>query len=905
MRFVAGADFDDRSLGCIAEVPQGGLAWFMEGDATSVLDATDARLRATRSPRSTGTPPLGLLAFDCIARRGVLGDEGIAAEVEPRRRARRRRAGRRLLHLRRDRPHARDQRLPQPDARRPGGQLTACPPATAGRPSSSPSSSPPSRRSRTSERPRASAVERAAEALEAEVARGRPGGAVAASVGFPAGRAPHAELLAAAAGELPTSTSRASAACARRRLARGRRGRRSARRPRRRRALHAARSSACCAAWPACCALTVRLIRGLDSLRERQRLLEQSSQIQRAIARRAPLHEVLEAIATPPRELLGDDSPRCAWSIPTTRPRCSRVAASGVEPELLAQIERSLVGEGAGGRAIAEDRLVLIEDYSEHAERASSRSPSTACSRDGRAGARARATVVGSLDRRLLRSGRTYSEAEQEMLLAFAEHASLALTDAKTVDAMLHQALHDALTGLPNRALFLDRLAARACALRERTARRSRALPRPRPLQDRQRHASATPPATSCSSRSPSGCGRACGRPTPSRGSAATSSPSCSRTSTPSSDAGRAGRADPRGAARAAAARRPRGRRHAPASASPSPTATATEDAAARRRHRDVPRQGRRRAARYEFFEPSMRRGACIERLELEDDLRRALDARRARACTTSRSSTCATGTCHGVEALVRWQHPERGLRPARRRSSRSPRRPASIVAIGALGAARGLPPAAPTGRRDSGRSACSTIGVNLSPRQLSSPTSSTTSPRALERARARPTASCSRSPRRACMRRHRRDAASRCAALQALGVRLAIDDFGTGYSSLQLPARASRSTCSRSRSSFVDGLAAGATRTRRSRARSSQLGDTLGLDVVAEGVETAEQLEALRQLGCRLAQGYFFARPQAPEQLEAIFAAEPACSAESVLVAVCRPSPRPRRRRPRAGALR
>jgi hypothetical protein len=80
VRFVAGADFADRSLGCIAEVPQGGLAWFMEGDAESVLDATD-RACAVAVAGLGGQPPLGLLAFDCIARREVLGG-GIATEID-------------------------------------------------------------------------------------------------------------------------------------------------------------------------------------------------------------------------------------------------------------------------------------------------------------------------------------------------------------------------------------------------------------------------------------------------------------------------------------------------------------------------------------------------------------------------------------------------------------------------------------------------------------------------------------------------------------------------------------------------------------------------------------------------------------------------------------------------------
>ena len=80
VRFIGGADFADRSLGCIAEVPQGGLVWIMEGDADSVLAATDAACRDSLAALGSH-PPLGLLAFDCIARRGVLGDRGIHAEI--------------------------------------------------------------------------------------------------------------------------------------------------------------------------------------------------------------------------------------------------------------------------------------------------------------------------------------------------------------------------------------------------------------------------------------------------------------------------------------------------------------------------------------------------------------------------------------------------------------------------------------------------------------------------------------------------------------------------------------------------------------------------------------------------------------------------------------------------------
>jgi hypothetical protein len=80
VRFVGEANFEDGSIGFIAAVPQGGLAWFMEGDDASVLEATGAACADALGPLD-GSSPLGLIAFDCIARRGVLGDAGISSEV--------------------------------------------------------------------------------------------------------------------------------------------------------------------------------------------------------------------------------------------------------------------------------------------------------------------------------------------------------------------------------------------------------------------------------------------------------------------------------------------------------------------------------------------------------------------------------------------------------------------------------------------------------------------------------------------------------------------------------------------------------------------------------------------------------------------------------------------------------
>lgn len=80
IRFVSGADLASRSLLTIAEMPQGGLAYLMQGDAGSVLAATEEACRGACDGLG-GAPPQGLLLFDCVARRAVLQEGGSDAEA--------------------------------------------------------------------------------------------------------------------------------------------------------------------------------------------------------------------------------------------------------------------------------------------------------------------------------------------------------------------------------------------------------------------------------------------------------------------------------------------------------------------------------------------------------------------------------------------------------------------------------------------------------------------------------------------------------------------------------------------------------------------------------------------------------------------------------------------------------
>jgi EAL domain-containing protein (putative c-di-GMP-specific phosphodiesterase class I) len=101
---------------------------------------------------------------------------------------------------------------------------------------------------------------------------------------------------------------------------------------------------------------------------------------------------------------------------------------------------------------------------------------------------------------------------------------------------------------------------------------------------------------------------------------------------------------------------------------------------------------------------------------------------------------------------------------------------------------------------------------------------------------------------------------------LRDLGVKIAIDDFGTGYSSLGYLRDIPVDVLKIDRS-FISGLAGNA-RQQELVSAVIQLGHTLGLRVVAEGIEDEDQLTALTAMGCRYAQGYHLGRPEAAAAL-------------------------------------
>jgi diguanylate cyclase (GGDEF)-like protein len=707
------------------------------------------------------------------------------------------------------------------------------------------------------------AVERAAEALEAEAGAVVLGGRLAAAIGFPDGAAPEADLVAVAQGgagplELPGVGACATATAQLQGSPPG--------------WLLVARSGDGFApeelnllrGMGRALALTLRQLGMLGEerrlraeLQERQRLLEQLSTLQRAIANRAPLQEVLDAVTAGAAQLLGDEVVGLRLRDPDDQGYTLLVSSSGLRPELAKRLWRTPIGSGASGRAILEGTLVCIDGDAEALDDEHLAVAMAAPVReDGR--------VIGSLAVGSYHRGRTYSHAEQAALLNFADHVSLALTDAKTLDAV-RQAFHDALTGLPNRALFLDRLE-HALA----RARRGQAalavlfvdLDRFKLINDTLGHAAGDELLVQAGQRLRAAVREA---DTPARFGG---------------DEFAIMLEDNEGSPDATlVAQRVIDTLQAPfdvggrevfvsASVGIATSQAGQEDAAELLRNADVAmyRAKRQGSGGYHVFEPGMQ-VALMERLELEADLQRAVEQQEF-TLVYQPIVPLDGPAMSGFEALIRWSHPTRGLVS-----------PADFVP---LAEETGL--ILPIGRwvlhqacqqaarwqREYPTDPPRTISVNLSARQLQQTSLVDEVAHALTASGLDP--GCLVLEITESVLIQDTDATvAKLAALKGLGVRVAIDDFGTGYSSLsylrQLPVDILKVD-----KSFIDGVQESPEASAVARAI-IRLGHTLSLQTVAEGIEESTQLNALRKMQCDLGQGYLFAKPLSSTELEALLA--------------------------------
>jgi diguanylate cyclase (GGDEF)-like protein/PAS domain S-box-containing protein len=264
---------------------------------------------------------------------------------------------------------------------------------------------------------------------------------------------------------------------------------------------------------------------------------------------------------------------------------------------------------------------------------------------------------------------------------------------------------------------------------------------------------------------------------------------------------------------------------------------------------------------RYAALDPAMQTRAQ-ERLELETELRRALEQGEF-VLYYQPEVSLHNGSMVGFEALLRWQHPERGLLTP---SAFLPIAEETdlIVPIGrwvleeacqqAKRWEEKYPSAPPT-----------TMEVNLSSRQLARRGLVRTIEEALTRAGVEaPTLALDLTE--TTLIKALEDDAQALDALKKMGIRLYLDDFGTGYSSLSYLRRLPVDLVKVDRP-FVKWLGEKATDTALVR-MIIDLCHTLGVEVLAMGVETSEQAALLRDMGCDLGQGYYFAGPLPGEEL-------------------------------------
>jgi EAL domain-containing protein (putative c-di-GMP-specific phosphodiesterase class I) len=264
------------------------------------------------------------------------------------------------------------------------------------------------------------------------------------------------------------------------------------------------------------------------------------------------------------------------------------------------------------------------------------------------------------------------------------------------------------------------------------------------------------------------------------------------------------------------------------------------------------------------FFDPAMQ-ATLAARAELYADMRVGL--RDGQFVLYYQPQVDEAGRLIGAEALVRWQHPDRGMVP-----------PAEFISVAEE---NGL--ILPLGRwvlnaacaqlatwAAAATTAPLLLSVNVSARQFNQPEFVAEVMGALHGAGA-PVSQLKIELTESMLLDDVESVITKMTALKALGVGFSLDDFGTGYSSLsylkRLPLDQLKIDQSFVRDLLTDPKEAAIAKT------IVALGHSLGLTVIAEGVETAAQRQVLQQLGCHSFQGYFFGRPAPADQLAAFFA--------------------------------
>ncbi len=585
----------------------------------------------------------------------------------------------------------------------------------------------------------------------------------------------------------------------------------------------------------------------LEELRERHRLLQELSKIQRAISGRRPLPSILDAITNGARKLLGDEVAELWLRDPHEPGMLLLQAHIGLSGEAAEQRWRVPIEQSnAAGQAVLRDDLVV----SRH----------DAIGSDGRtAGDAARAAmaapvhddgkVVGSL---VVASHRTrhYTDHDRDMLRVFADHVSMAVTDTK-IREKISEAYHDSLTGLASRALFLERLRHRVARARRRLAVLFIDLDRFKLVNDCQGHAAGDALLVGVANRI-----RSCLHATETAARLGGD-----EFAVLVDDLGEEERAAHLAAQIIAEIQAPfliQGR-EAVVSASIGIAYNADPDQLDEDliRNADLAMyQAKKKGpGRYEVYQPAMQ-ARVMRTLDLEVRMRRALEQDEF-VLHYQPIVDLADGRIRAVEALLRWFQPDLGLIP-----------PQQFIP---LAEENGL--IVPIGRWAL-REACAqvsawnaalvtgaplAVNVNLSARQLQQEDLPDTLAEILGETGLAPE-SLVLEITESLMLTDADTTMMRLAKVKALNVGLALDDFGTGYSSLAYLRRFPIDIIKIDKS-FVAGIGRGSEHSTLTRAI-VQLGQTLQLVTVAEGIENAEQMLELRNAGCVMGQGYHFAKP-------------------------------------------